>query len=71
MALEISLKGGTGLPLTALVAGHITILIRIAHNSLTIREDGWDRNRIWLLLSESMNEFSWVTVTGVWMVVNH
>lgn len=67
MALKISQQGGAGLPVAALIAGHVTILIRIVQIAMTIREAGWDRNRVWLCTSEVANELSWVTVSAAWL----
>ncbi len=66
MAFEVALRGGAGVPAAAVIAGNITILVRIGQIWFAIREAGWDRNRVWLCISETMNEVSWATVSVVW-----
>lgn len=66
MAFEVALKGGAGVPLAAVIAGNFTILIRMGQVAFAIYEAGWERNRIWLFVSETMNEISWATVSVVW-----
>ena len=58
LAAKVAQEGGAGLPGLAVVVGNLTILVRIAQVSLAIREAGWERNRRWLLISESANEAS-------------
>lgn len=67
MALEIAQKGGAGVPAVAIVAGNITILVRIGQLWFAIREAGLNRNLVWLCANEIMNEISWATVTAVWL----
>ena len=67
MAFEVAQKGGAGVPVAAVIAGNITILVRIGQIWFAICEAGWDRNRIWLCVSETMNEVSWATVSVVWL----
>lgn len=67
MAFEVAQKGGAGVPAAAVITGNITILIRIGQIWFAIREAGWDRNRVWLCVSETMNEVSWATVSVVWL----
>lgn len=66
MAFEVAQKGGAGVPAAAVIAGNITILIRIGQIWFSIREAGWDRNRVWLCVSETVNEVSWATVSVIW-----
>ena len=68
MALEVAQKGGAGLPPAAVITGNITILIRIGQVWFAICEAGWDRNRVWLCVSETVNEISWATVSVVWLL---
>jgi hypothetical protein len=49
------------------VNGHFTILMRIGQLIFSIREAGWDRNRIGSAISEVANEASWLIVTVVWL----
>lgn len=69
LAWNIYRAGGAGLALTAIVAGHVTILMRLAQLGIAIREAGWDRNRIGSFISEVPNELSWIVVTAVWLAV--
>ena len=68
LAWVIATEGNRGLPLTALVVGHVTILIRITQIWMSIRESGMDRNRRAALMSELGNELSWVAVTISWAI---
>lgn len=65
---EVWLKGGAGIPGIAVVVGNITIIIRIAQVSVSVYEAGWERNRVWLLASEVMNDLSWAAVSVVWLI---
>lgn len=66
VAFEIAQKGGASFTPAAIIAGNINIFIRISQIWFAIREAGWDRNRIWLCISEAMNEVSWATISIVW-----
>lgn len=68
LAIKVADEGGAGLPGLAVLAGNATILTRLWQIALTIREAGWDRNRVWLFASEAINELSWATVSVVWML---
>lgn len=68
LAWSIHLNGGAGLALAAIVAGHVTIVMRLIQLAVAIREAGWDRNRIGSFVSEVPNELSWVLVTIAWAV---
>lgn len=68
MAFRIAQIGGAGVPMAAIISGHITILTRIGQIWFAIREAGWDRNRIWLCVSEAVNEISWIVVSIVWIL---
>jgi hypothetical protein len=67
LAWNIHLNGGAGLALAAIVAGHVTILMRLAQLAIALREAGWDKNRLGSFISEVPNELSWIVVTVVWM----
>ena len=67
LAWNIWLMGGGGIALAAIIAGHATILSRIGQLVLSIKEAGWDRNRIGSLISEVPNELSWALVTAIWL----
>ena len=59
--------GGNGLAGMAIVTGHITIISRLGQLCFSIREAGWDRNRVGSAISEIANELSWVVVTIIWL----
>ncbi|MBI4133362.1 hypothetical protein HY478_01980 [Candidatus Uhrbacteria bacterium] len=67
LAAKIFQFGGAGTPGAAIVSGHCTILTRIGQLIFAIREAGWDRNRVGLVVSETANELSWVVVTIIWL----
>lgn len=67
MAWKIASEGGAGIHGAAVLVGNISILIRITQISLMIKEAGWEKNRTWLLVSEALNEMSWLAVTGAWL----
>ncbi len=69
LAWNIWREGGAGLSTVALVAGHITIGLRLWQIVLSIREGGWDRPRLALAVSESTNEASWIVATVAWLAV--
>lgn len=66
MAYKVSQVGGAGVPALAIIAGNVTILIRISQIVMAIREAGWERNRTWLLVSETLNWLSWTAVGVAW-----
>lgn len=68
MAFRIAQIGGAGVPAAVIISGHITILTRIGQIWFGIREAEWDRNRIWLCASETVNEISWITVSIIWII---
>lgn len=69
LAWHLTQVGGAGLAPFAVLAGHITINLRLGQLYFSIREAGWDRNRIGSLVSEIANELSWVVATIVWLLV--
>lgn len=68
LAAKILLEGNAGTPVVAICAGHVTILVRLGQLWFSIREAGWDRNRIGSAISEVANELSWVVVTIAWIL---
>jgi hypothetical protein len=68
LAYNVLLVGGSGLAVAAVVTGHVTILTRLGHLWFSIREAGWDRNRVGSAISEAANECSWLVVTAIWLV---
>ena len=62
-------EGATGLPGLSVLVGHITIIIRLGQIYFMVREAGWDRNRVWLAISETANELSWIAATTAWLLI--
>ncbi len=69
LAWHFTQVGGGGVAATAVFAGHATICIRIGQLYYSIREAGWDRNRLGSAVSEIANEMSWIVATVVWLWV--
>jgi len=69
LAWHLTQVGADGLAPFAILSGHITINIRLGQLYFSIREAGWDRNRIGSALSEAANEISWVVTTIVWLML--
>lgn len=67
LALKIFEEGGAGLAGGMLLAGHVAIITRLGQLWFTIREAGWDRNRLGAALSEAANEITWLLVTWAWL----
>jgi len=67
LAYEIMLWGGQGVATLAIISGHATIISRLGQLWFSIKEAGWDRNRIGSAISEIANEGSWIIVTIVWL----
>ena len=69
LAWNIFREGGDGISIVAFTAGHITIGMRLVQVRFSIREAGWDRNRIGIAIGEAANEASWVVATVAWFWV--
>lgn len=69
LAWHLAQVGGAGLAPFAVLAGHVTINLRLGQLYFSIREAGWDRNRLGSAVSEIANELSWVVATIVWLLV--
>lgn len=69
LAWNLALVGGAGLAPFGVFAGHVTICTRLGQLVFSIREAGWDRNRVGSLISEVANEASWIVATVVWLLV--
>lgn len=69
LAWNLALVGGAGLAAFGVFAGHVTICTRLGQLVFSIREAGWDRNRVGSLISEVANEGSWIVATLVWLMV--
>jgi len=70
LAWNIYRHGGEGIAVFAFVAGHVTICLRLWQVLYSIREAGWDRNRIGIGIGEAANELSWIVATAVWLLVD-
>lgn len=68
LAWNLALAGGGGLAPLGVLAGHVTICTRLGQLAFSVREAGWDRNRIGSLISEVANEASWIVATAVWLL---
>lgn len=68
LAYNIVRNGGAGIPLLAIILGHVMIFIRIGQLVFALREAGWDRNRRGSMISEVGNELTWVVTTIAWIV---
>ncbi|MEX2482170.1 MAG: hypothetical protein WD928_15035 [Gammaproteobacteria bacterium] len=69
LAWSIWRYGGDGIAAYAFLTGHITIGLRLWQVVYSIREAGWDRNRIGIAIGEAANEASWIVATVVWLMV--
>ena len=70
LAWKFLAEGASGTPLTSVIVGHATILIRLGQIYFMVREAGFDRNRVWLAVSEVSNEVSWIVATAAWLAVS-
>lgn len=68
LALKIFQNGGDGLSAVMVIIFHILTISRIFQISMNIKEVGWDRNRIGLMIAETGNELSWTLITVVWLM---
>lgn len=59
--------GGASWAGFAVLGGHLTILTRLGQLGFSVKEVGWDRNRIGSVISEIGNELSWLLATGAWV----
>lgn len=62
-------QGGSGIPLVSIIVGHCTILIRLGQIYFMVKEAGWERNRIWLAVSEGAAELTWLAATLAWLAM--
>ncbi len=67
LAWKFLAEGAGGTPGLSVWVGHATILIRLGQIYFMVREAGWDKNRIWLAISEIANEVSWIIATIAWL----
>ncbi len=68
LAWNIWRYGGDGIAVFAFITGHLTITLRLWQVWYSIREAGWDRNRLGIAIGEAANEASWIVATVVWLV---
>lgn len=69
LAWNIWEAGGAGISGVTFAVGHITISMRLWQVWLSIREAGWDRNRLGMAIGEAANEASWIVATAMWLAV--
>ncbi len=69
LAWKFLAEGASGTPGLSIIVGHATILVRLGQIYFMVREAGLDRNRVWLAVSETANELSWVIATIAWLIV--
>ncbi len=69
LAFKFLGEGASGTPILSVVVGHLTILIRLGQIYFMVEEAGWDRNRVWLAVSETANEVSWIVASIAWLTV--
>ncbi len=66
---KILSERGAWLTATFIFLGHMSILMRLVPLFISIRIEGMDRNKYWLVASEVLNEISWIAVTVVWLMM--
>lgn len=69
LAVKFIAEGASGTPGLSVFVGHLTIIIRLGQIYFMVREAGWDKNRVWLAVSESANELSWIIATIAWLAM--
>ena len=69
LAWNIFTQGGAGVSIVGITAGHLVICTRLGQILLSLREAGWDRNRIGTAIGEIANEVSWIVTTIAWFWV--
>ena len=70
LAWKFLAEGASGTPGLSVIVGHLTIIVRLGQIYFMVKEAGWDRNRIWLVISEALNEASWIIASVVWWLVS-
>ncbi len=61
--------GASDLAPLAVWVANSTALLRIYQISFSIRQSGWTRDLLGLVISESGNEITWMLVTVIWLLV--
>lgn len=69
LAWHILSQGDDGLTATAVWAGHLSIMMRLIPLGVSVRVEGSDRNKFWLLIADGSNGLSWLLATIAWLVV--
>lgn len=67
VAVKILAEGGAGLNPIAIIAGNVTIAVRMILITLSARETMWDTNRKWLFAGETLNELTWALASLMWL----
>lgn len=61
-------EGGGGITASAIIVGNVSILMRLIPLAMSLRTEGVNREKLWLLTADSLNGFSWLVVSIVWLV---
>lgn len=61
-------EGGAGITMSAITLGHLSIFMRLIPLGMSLRTEGINREKLWLLTADGLNALSWVAVTVVWLV---
>ena len=65
---KILVHGGGGVAGLSLLFANINTWIRLGHLALTRSEAKEERNRLWMLIPEVVNAFTWLLVSIAWLV---
>jgi len=65
---KILTEGSAGITWIAIVLGEASILTRLIPLSVSMKTEGVNRDKVWLLVSDAINLVSWTAVTIVWLL---
>lgn len=68
MIMKIWSEGSAGITWVAIVLGEVSILMRLIPLSISMKTEGVNRDKVWLLASDAVNLMSWTAVTVVWFM---
>jgi hypothetical protein len=67
--VKIWQEGSAGMPLIAIITGHLMILSRLTQVAFAVhQEKRWDRNRIGALIGDGAGELAWTAATIAWIM---
>ncbi len=67
--VKICQEGSAGMPLMAIITGHLMILSRLAQVAFAVhQEKQWNRNRIGALIGDGAGEIAWIAATVAWIL---